>query len=803
MVERTILRDCGVTASTLRRILTATDGEEAKTREKVEERIRSRIREGVYFNIRHADMYMALDMAWDSQPIQKEMMPLMMYAMGRLKKSDCIRELGKVCDDVSKFCEMGTGEQKQTVKDINVPRLYETSINLIRSYLTRRVAAQVDRFEIFPYLQYEPRGVSPTAKLKADALSQRVEIMSDQFNYRHQGAQFCRDMLLYGHTVLFPSWQRDIQWRRKRLGRDFDIPYERSQTGIPENIETVVEREGLEFTNPHPTRVFYDVSSPLSGLNTAGGPSWVGYWDIKRFQDVADNPDFFNTEKIRYSQHYRGLLQEHGPFFSFYFDPCVLEMPSPDSPFSASYNDRKNNVGVYLTGTGDKDKGVLLTEYYEKVVPKDEGFGNYPHPVWIRYVVASDDTVVFAEPITTTCAAVYQGYNEHDGRLVNASMGHELMALQDQMQNILSQLLLTLRTNLFKIWLINKEALDEPSRQYMEKVSKAMDFYVEPHILWASMAKDRDELGIDFDNIIKIIESNTNVEIERSFAAIRELLNLADRLLLISPNEAAQVAQRETTASEIVQVANTTNAMYNFITSGINEARSAQKMMIYEALITQSTQPLRVPVVGRYSPKVVEEAGFEIEGTSYDLSDPRKRKMVIVGTMESLIYEYNFSSRDGQQRPSKTLEAQTIMQLLAPILGNERLAQRISQEKIDELLNLVAYNLGFDLKITEEDDEETQQGGQGMPTFEEVVGQVMQNTQMLQQIVQAIQGGGQGGGPPGGSPQRDGEGPPPQPQGPRAGPGGMGPPAFQGETAGVPEEPGRVPRPPVTPLPQI
>jgi hypothetical protein len=170
------------------------------------------------------------------------------------------------------FCEYGDEGQ---LKSVNALRLYEVSINLIRSYVTRRVAAQSHRFSnLYPYFKYEPRSTQLADKLRADVLSQRVEMMVDQFGYRHQFEQIIRQMFMYGHSVAFPdaSWTEDIQWK---MSKD-DITGE-------DRMESHVEKSGVRFVTPHPTRVIRDTSKPLHDVNNNHGPEWIGFWDIVRY----------------------------------------------------------------------------------------------------------------------------------------------------------------------------------------------------------------------------------------------------------------------------------------------------------------------------------------------------------------------------------------------------------------------------------------------------------------------------------------------------------------------------------------
>ena len=195
MVNLKILEEYGCTSERLRQIFTCKDieSDDYRIREQFELEIQSRIYEGINWSSQNADIYMSVDLAWDSQPINKTTIPLLLYAQGKLSMSDVGEKLSQLgCAD--EFCER---DETGAVKKINMARLYEVSMNIIRSYTTRRLAAQVSRFNnLYPYFKYESRSTGLEAKLRGDALSQRVEIMVDQFGMRHNFTQYIRDLFL-------------------------------------------------------------------------------------------------------------------------------------------------------------------------------------------------------------------------------------------------------------------------------------------------------------------------------------------------------------------------------------------------------------------------------------------------------------------------------------------------------------------------------------------------------------------------------------------------------------------------------
>ena len=91
--------------------------------------------------------------------------------------------------------------------------------------------------------------------------------------------------------------------------------------------------------------------------------------------------------------------------------------------------------------------------YFCKINPAEEGIGDYPHDVWMKMVVASDNTVLHAE-FLPSIPAIYGGLNQNDARMVNISVAHELMPFQDQMNNIMNKMLHDMKISMMKISLL-------------------------------------------------------------------------------------------------------------------------------------------------------------------------------------------------------------------------------------------------------------------------------------------------------------------------------------------------------------
>ena len=680
MVDLDILNEMGCSQRRLMEIFTTTDRSEAewKIREKFEKLLADRVNDGVKQCARHARLHQAVDMAWDSTPIQKESVSLLMYAQGKIDLPKFVGRL-KELNLVDEYCKKN---EKGEIVDVDIPKLVDVRLNLVRSYVTRRMAAQSSRFaNLYPNFRYEPRSTSNVGKLRADALSQRVEIMSDQYGYRHLGDQCNRDMFLYSHTIVIPTWDREVQWRKK-----------------DGKLVAKATREGVDWRKPHPSRVFWDRSAPLANINTDTGPAWIADWDIVRFGALRQT-EYFNLNVVRNSSTLQGVVGDFPEFFGYYFDPAVIQFPSSYGYTSGSAsNDRTLQAGTY--STADDDKGVVLTRMAARIIPKDEGIGEYPYPVWLRLTGANDNTIVHAE-FLPSLPACYGGINEHDDRLVNPSFALELLPYQDAGTNILNHLILHMKASLFQLWAIDTDSIDEKIKESLKKAVSGGNYFQEPQMLYYSASKLR-ELGITVDQAIKVIKADLKAEINAAFGQLLQLLSVCDRLMVMSQNEIGQAAPREISAREVTEIASTTDTVYSFIGNGIDELRNAMKRVCYESLIAQSTSEMVVPVIGSYTKKTVERAGFTILDEDEDgEGDGSPRPATIVGSVRGLEYEYLFSSRDGAERASNPQGAQVLVQLANMVVSSPVLAQKLGLERLFDLYNEIFRLSGaaFDLKM--------------------------------------------------------------------------------------------------------
>lgn len=744
-------------------------------RKRFESRIRARLLAGITQNARNSRAMQAVDMAWDAPPIQKETVPLMMWAQGKISQKDTIRSLQRDCPSLftptalqtpPAFLKKISGSDEL---ELQIPRISEIVIDIMRSYITRRLASMDSLWtNLYPLWRYSPRGADSVAMLRGDILTQRVDIISDDYNYRHLRSQLNRDMLLYAWSVVFPrsSWDRKYSWQFKK-----------TNTGEPtEETESVVQREGVDFANPHPSRICYDLSAPLANLNTDTGPNWILYWDITRYGNLRDADTlYYNLSHVSVSDGWVQLAAQYADFLAYYFDPKVLTWPDLANYDVTLWNDRGAQIGVYTSEKGDQ--GVLATQYFERINPKREGIGEYDQDVWMRLTVAGDCTVIGGEFMPSLPGA-YGGINCNDNRIANQSMGMALLSYQDQASNIVSHMIRQIRTSLFQLWLIDKDSLDENIRKEIEKNSKDWNWWIDPQVFMYSATKLR-EMGItDPRTAFAVVQANVQNVVDAGLKQLAQLLNLADRLLILSPNELGQPNPREVAATEVTEISTSVQSVTSFINQAPREQTAAMKRLVYESLVVCGSRNFRVPIEGRYTVDIIRKAGFKVDEELLDKTDVPPRfvpeKTPIMGDLKLLVYDYYFDSRDGAERVLNTQGANVMMQLLTGMLKLPGIPQAMGLKDIYEFVNTIIRMSGapttFQLRVPEGKDVNLPLGEeQKVEALQGALQQLGARMQRMEAMFQAVARGQPpaGGAPPPGAPPAQ---PPPPPAPPAAPP---------------------------------
>jgi hypothetical protein len=633
-----------------------------KHRKRWEDRISTRIQHGREFSMRYYRFFMAADLAFDTSPLTPQRFAHLLYATGDMKMNVLYDEIkGMAGQKVADGLFIRDKKNPHNITALDTDKLTDFTISLVRPYIRRSVAAQVNRYEnLHPFLKYESRSQSMIAKLRADAMSERAEIMADQFGYRHAIAQEIRGMFMHSHSVTFVenSWSCQRQL--------FKIPDEVSESGW--RTEERIEREGVRFKRAHPTRVFYDTRFPLSSLNHDNGCQYAGFWDLVSYRDVKNNSGFFNIDSIPYSGSLNSLVHKNSAYFNYYYASTIKSIFDTGA-VGAEANRRDANTYNYYS-TDHEDECLWLTHYYEKVTPKEVGLGGYPHPVWMHLIIAGDNTVVFAEVLPSR-PGYCMAYDEDDERMVNISMALDILPYQDQVSNLFSQMLYLLQIQNLLILAVDSDVVNSDIRTQLKEVIEGRKWANKAHLIeFSSKMEEIFDQSIQQKKPIQVFQASVTNVISDLTSSIASIIRMLERNQMMSPNEMGQFVERETSATEVHVVGSSSNDLHAFKSSGIDEARQAMKVIIYESTIACGSNKVRLTVPERYPEAVLEAAGFMIAPDEQGYLK-ENAGLTLVGTKERLIGEFIFSSRDGAERASNTESAKVLMELIRYILGSE------------------------------------------------------------------------------------------------------------------------------------
>ena len=737
MIDLKILTSRGVTADAAKAVFDKED--ESKIPEKglaLLDKMRQRIDDGVNWCIRNHKVYHALDLAWDA-PLKQVSNTLAHSLMEQDASDESVLNAAK---------DWGLTGMLETVKDtkgevtrLNVPVFFNVFVPLVRSYVTIRWARIYNDRRQYPLFKYEMGKNTTKNKVRSEILTDRVQVMANQHGYSELLKQGIFHMLHYGWAAQFPQ----EEWHTEK-----QVVF---GAGGAEEEKTV--KEGIRYHLPHPSRVFLDQSQRPTTYNTDSGCSFAGYWRLMRYGDIRRNKQFWNTDKVTYGRTTE-LLGRAKTYLEL-VSPCTMTFPQGRSAFGMT--DRETELSQYYRSSDD-DKAVLITEYYEKIIPSEYGLGDYDHPVWYRFCLANDDVVLYAAPLPY-CPVVYYAYDPHESKSLNSSLSLEVTPFQDQIGNLLSQYLLSVKQNLANMTFVDtdqvpKDMIDK-LQNWGEKLFRSLNFM--PFSSRQNKFAQNDVR--EAFNSVRFTALDTNGIV----GAMRQIVDMLERLLVISAQEIAHAAAHEQTAEEVRTIAGTTTTRLSFTASAVDDAMLAWKEQLYRGLMAYGEDDIYATISSSYTPEQLQELGFTVE----EEDSAHAGLIKVRGQKTALDLEVVGSYRDSLDRVPDNTTAAALTQLYSMVANDPELKQSIGVDQVLDVINQIGTMLGLpkDFKLKKLEEEEGQQGQQAeqMAAVAEeirqsIIGEVgeaikpiaentQQNTGLIQQIMEVIQAGPQPAGP--------------------------------------------------------
>lgn len=689
MVDLQILEKHGLTVDLLKsKFVAATEKKDPEDKTvAVINLIRSRIDEGIRKSLREARHWWALDQAFDA-PFYAISPTLTKWLLSGKLDTEGVMRISKEWG-LTHLIREERNAKNDVVKTIDIPAFFEITVPVAKAYTIIRTAVIFNQRNIYPFFKFDPARLTAKNKARCEIITDRIQAMSSQYGYPAISRQSILAKNIYGTSLMFPAeaWHQEKQIHEGEDG---------------EKEKEVIVREGLRHNLPHMSRCFWDLNYRLSTFNTDTGCTYGGYWQVNRYGDVKGNPLYWNLDKLTYGTDW---MTSNPTFFSTVY-PCVLKFPTSrtgqvgqttggntQTPATgAGAMDREAAAGFYAAD--EEDKAITFTQLFMKLVPEKYGWGTYPHPVWFRFVVANESTVIYAEPLAYS-PIVYRGYDAHEEREINSSIMLECLPFQDHIGNLLSQQLLTIKQNLLAAVFFNEDAVGKGASDRIQNLGKK--WYQEVNFIPYS-ARMATFAGKDIKEAFFPVNF-PRLETTQILAGIRSMLDMMERILVMSSQEIGSAAAHEQTAEETRVIASSTSQRLNFTSSYDDDADLAWKKQLYEALMAYGDETVYAQIEtteGTNTKKVLEDLGFTVDEENGGEGNPNTgTKTAVKGKKTALAYESFASTRDAGDRINNMQLANAMIQLLQVVFSNEAIFAAIGPAQAVKLINQIAGVSGF------------------------------------------------------------------------------------------------------------
>lgn len=456
---------------------------------------------------------------------------------------------------------------------------------------------------------------------------------------------------------------------------------------------------------------------------------------MKRYKDIKNNKAFWNTDKI--SIGVTDWVGSNASFFDTIYK-CTMRFPQSFTASTATGGefDREATLAGNLYINSLDDAGVMECEFFEKLIPSEHGLGDYDYPVWFRCIFGSDDTVLYMAPLPYA-PVIYYGYDAHEGRAQNSSLSLEILPFQDQVSNLLSQVLLSVKQNLMNVTFVDTDQVEESDiktlQGFGEKFYRAMNFIKYSSRKWRS---NQSQLEKAFQSV-RFGKLDTSEVIN----AIKVVIDILERVLVMSSQEVAQAASHEQTREEVRNIASTTSSRLQFTTLPVNDAREAMKRQIYRGLMAYGEEePYESQVAGDFATALSEE---ELKKIGFTIEKPKVQggKATVKTTKETsktaIALDTFASTRDGNDRIDNVGAATAMSNFLIGVLNNPMMAPAIGTQQAIALTNMIGRMAGFPRDFQLKDF--SQQNAPSQEQQNQMAQQAQQAQQeQAQQIMQAV-----------------------------------------------------------------
>ena len=695
------LKRAGVSSGKYKPLFTAPPNKKLPLIRKLEQTLSDRFKDVRNRNMAEYRTYWSIDLLHESPFFQTTQTMVHALLAKRLEPKEMLGELAayglREADLFLKVEVPGVGTKLVP----NAPLFSQFVIPLTIAYHSVRTAAIFSERDTSPQFKFTPLQATDQKKVACEIWSDIADTMATWYGYAAYKKQSIAQMLKYGLCIAFPmeEWHYEEQMVEGKV---------------------VVQKEGLRYLMPHPSRMGYDLYHPAPTINTDTGCEWGLHWDVTRYGDVLDNKRYWNRNSILHST--RDWFSPH--ISQNYFQeayPCQLRFPVIDT----SSLSRQDKAGFY--GTTNRDNAVILGTQFFKLVPRDWGLAEYPYPVWHRFDMANDDTVIWAAP----CAynpMWFLGYDWDSAAGQHSSLSLELSPWQRHLENILTQMYLTAKENLINLIYYDRNLVDKARIDEINNLGE--NRYRQIQFI------DYDSLQLGRGAALDARNAFHQVNFEqRSLAELQAMmgtaLNIMERVLQFTAQETGTTAQHYQSAKEIGVTAASSNQRRNLTASGVDDGFEAWGRQIVTGFSAYGNDDVIAQVSSDIKDweKHVTDLGFRVESRG-------DRKALVAGKKRKIPLETFARSNIGPSQPNDPQTAQAITQALTVAFQNEQVFAEIGAKRIVKLLEqaviLAGGPRGFDI-TSEANDQQNVPDAEMMqqlkPLFEQLSQAILEQVQ--------------------------------------------------------------------------
>jgi len=744
----------GLDPKSLKPLFTIEDGvaEKKPLVKKLCNQIRDSIRAGIDRNRRDYRLFRALDWARDTDFYQISFTQLRGLLSSKPDDKAVLETVNSwglahmLPDKIDANGNVCCGANGKPEKLINLPVFTNIFVPLVIAYVTIRWAKLFNERDLVPLLKYEPVQFTKENRARCEILTQLVQKQSTQFDYKADLRQHILQTLHYGFCIEFPREAWFAEKQEDGSGKE------------------KIVREGLRFNLPHPSRVYYDLYHRLSTLNSNTGCEYAGYWELCRYGSIKDHPLYWNKDKISFGSMGWFDLGGTSDFLEQVF-PCQMKFPDLTQRGLGGTGplDRESELGQTYYNTNDYDAAALKTQHFQRIIPKEHGLGTYEYPVWFRFVMASDNAVLYAEPLAFDRLPT-SAYDADFNKSRFNSLALEALPFQDHIGNLFSQWIMAVRENLNNPVFYDKDKINEESMRKLRNQGNKL-YGGRNYIDFSSTERYRFNENQREAFFSPQLTHHNTAELA---AVISGVLDMLERVLQFSSQELGQPASHEQSATESRIIQQYVSNRVQLTGSFIDDAVYAKKCMIYDATMAHADDSITVGVSSAFAAteaefkKLMDTLKFTIQDEGVDPNDPDPMRTV-KGSKSALQLESFASTRDASTRIDNSQVADAMSKIVAAIAGNPVLIQSIGPVQTVGLINEIVIAMGlpkeFHLKgknidTTAPQEEQANQVSELLTKFSEQVKGAMDEQQKqtleaagqqtVQIVQQAMQQAGQG-----------------------------------------------------------